>query len=209
MLYKTTLFCTFTAFIMTSQPEIIIQPDYWKGDKCLENGVPWQVPDSIYKEAEFCQENDIALEFGSGGSTVFLAQRCKFVISIETDGAWASCVRNRLQELNLKNVMLMHIPREDSIVSFVQTLNTENIGILSVDTVHGYNRSLFLNTFLEKGISPNLHMIILDNYSAPELFPTHFNIEIMNFPQWETHTYDDHFWCGSGTRLHIRKALRE
>ena len=55
--------------------EIVIQPDYWMGTECLKNGVPWQVPHSIYKEDEYCGSDDMVLEFGAGGSTIFFARR--------------------------------------------------------------------------------------------------------------------------------------
>src|SRR5689334_9267202 len=84
--------------------EIIIQSDYWTGSECLKNGVPWQVPDSIYKEAENCQPNDLVLEFGAGGSTVFFAKRCEHVVSIETDPDWAMAVESHLKNLGLDNV---------------------------------------------------------------------------------------------------------
>src|SRR5579872_515695 len=41
-------FCVFSHGLLANS-EILIQEDYWTGTKCLENGVPWQVPASIYK----------------------------------------------------------------------------------------------------------------------------------------------------------------
>ena len=86
---------------------ITIQSDYWTGTKCLENGVPWQVPDSIYKEDILLQNDDVVLEMGTGGSTIFLATRCKKVIAVETNFKWYQEVLKKIQELFLF-VMIVH-----------------------------------------------------------------------------------------------------
>lgn len=204
--------CLFGLFIGSFLPntlvshEIIIQPDYWLGTECLENGVPYQVPDSIYKEDENCQPTDMALEFGAGGSTIFLAQRCKHVLTIETDPKWAILVRQRLKKLKLENVTLLCIRHQSEIEWLLRSLDTSNISILSVDTIHGYNRSAFLDGFLQKGISESLRMIVLDNYGAPELFQQHYNKEVMNLNDWSVFKYDDEHWVGDGTKIYIRKS---
>lgn len=185
--------------------EIIIQPDYWTGTECLKNGVPWQVPSSIYKEDENCRSSDLVLEFGTGGSTVFFAKRCKHVISIETNPDWALAVDSYLKKLGLDNVEIICMKTQSEIEDFIKQIDTYAVNILSVDTVHGYNRSAFLNRFLEKGISNNLHMIVLDNYGAPELFPDHYNREISNLLKWSVFIYNDSHWCGNGTKIYVKE----
>lgn len=201
------IFCLFSAET-TFADEIVIQPDYWEGTKCLENGVPWQVPASIYKEAENCRKDDTVLELGTGGSTIFFAKRCKHVTAIETNPAWASLVIDELNRLNLKNVNLVCIPDQKDIELFLEKFNVNDINIISVDTVHGYNRSAFLNLALRNGISDQLRMVVLDNYGAPELFPYHYNIEAINSLEWDTFRYDDPRWCGNGTKLYIKKSKK-
>lgn len=202
-------FLIFSFFLLAdifSQDDIIIQADYWTGTKCLENGVPWQVPGSIFKEDEHCRDEDVVLELGSGGSTIFFAKRCKNVISIETDPSWAAVVSNRLNELDIKNVTLLCMPKAEEIKSFLRNLDVEYINIFSVDTVHGYNRSAFVHEFLSHGVSDQLHMIVMDNYGDSSLFPSHYTSEIIYSNEWETYTYDDLKWCGNGTKLYIRKS---
>ena len=186
--------------------EIVIQSDYWTGSQCLENGVPWQVPDSIYQEDAVCQREDMVLEFGAGGSTIFFAKRCKHVLSIETDPNWASLVQHKLDSLNLENVTLICIENQLEIERFVQDFEMGHISILSVDTVYGYNRSAFLNGFFQKGISKNLRMIVLDNYAAPELFKEHYDKEAVNLEEWIVFKYDDEHWYGNGTKIYMRKS---
>ncbi len=185
--------------------EIVIQSDYWTGSQCLENGVPWQVPDSIYKEAENCQQDDFVLEFGAGGSTVFFARRCKHIISIETDPDWALVVGSHLKKLGLDNVDLVCMKTQSDIEKFIQQFDTYAVNILSVDTTHGYNRSAFVDRFFEKGTSQNLRMIVLDNYAAPELFQSHYDKEVVDLDHWSVFRYDDMHWVGNGTKIYVRK----
>ena len=187
--------------------DIVIQLDYWTGSRCLENGVPWQVPDSIYKEAENCQQDDIVLEFGTGGSTIFFAKRCKHVISIETDPDWALMVDSHLKKLKLDNVNIICINTQSGIKEFIQQFDTSSVKILSVDTIHGYNRSELVDCFLKKGISNNLRMIVLDNYADPDLFPSHYDKEVVDLDNWSVFKYNDIHWCGNGTKIYIRKSI--
>lgn len=185
--------------------EIVIQSDYWTGSQCLENGVPWQVPASIYKEAENCHPDDLVLEFGAGGSTVFFAKRCKHIISIETNPDWAMVVESHLKKLRLDNFTIVCMRTQLDIEEFIQQFDTYAVNILSVDTTHGYNRSAFVDRFFEKGMSEKLRMIVLDNYAAPELFQSHYDKEVVDLDHWSVFRYDDMHWVGNGTKIYIRK----
>ncbi len=185
--------------------KITIRSNYWEGSGCLTDGVPWQVPASIYKEAENCRGDDMVLELGTGGSTIFFAKRCKFVTAIETNEAWAAKVKSQLDKLNLRNVELLCIKKQEDIELFLQKFNTADINIFSVDTAKGYSRSAFLNQFLRHGISQKLHMIVLDNYADKKVFPDHYDKDTGLSEGWEVYRYDDSHWSGNGTKLHIKK----
>jgi hypothetical protein len=182
--------------------EIIIQPDYWTGSLSLQNQTPWQVPGSVYKENELLKSDDIALEMGTGGSTLFLAARCKKVIAVETDFNWFCEVNNKIKELGIANVYLAYISKQEELEKFISDCK-DAVTLFSVDTVHGYNRSRQLNAGLANK-SFCLRTIILDNYAAPELFPQHWNIEnILPLEKdVKIFTYDDARWCGKGTRIY-------
>jgi hypothetical protein len=198
-------FCVFSAGAVFSDEEIVFETAYWEGKKCLENGVPWQVPASVYKEAEHCRKDDVALELGTGGSTIFLAKRCKHVIAIETNPNWAARVQEELDRLNLTNVTLICMQKQAEIEAFLRDLDTDSVNILSVDTICGYNRSGFVNAVLQKGISEHLRMVVLDNYGASRLFPDHHNKEAIDSEEWESFVYNDPHWWGYGTKLYIKK----
>ena len=63
-----------------------------EGFEHLELGFPWIVVESAEKLNEELKETDIVLEFGSGGSTIFFAERCKLVKSVETSKDWYDTV---------------------------------------------------------------------------------------------------------------------
>jgi hypothetical protein len=187
---------------------IIIQPDYWLGTECLANGVPYQTPESIYKEDVLLRNDDVVLEMGTGGSTIFLSRRCKKVIAVETNVEWYHRMSQKIEELGLTNIHLVCLTNQDELEQFILNCE-ENITVFSVDTVHGYNRSKQLDCFLKMNLKKNLlRLLILDNYGAPELFPDHFeNHEVLpKSSGWDSFTFNDPHWCGYGTRLYSLTA---
>jgi len=182
--------------------EIIIQSDYWVGSLSLQNQTPWQVPGSVYKEDELLKSDDIALEMGTGGSTLFLAARCKKVIAVETDHSWFVEVNKKIKELGISNVHLLYITKQHELERFISECK-DAITVFSVDTVHGYNRSRQLNAGLANK-NFRLRTIVLDNYAARELFPEHWKIEnILPLEKdVKIFTYNDARWCGKGTRIY-------
>jgi hypothetical protein len=183
---------------------IIIQSDYWCGTECLTNGVPWQTPESIYKEDMLLRSDDVVLEMGTGGSTIFLSRRCKKVIAVETNFEWYQQVLKKIKELGLTNIDLVCLTKQEELEQFILNCE-ENITVFSVDTIHGYNRSRQLDCFLKiNEMKKLLRLLILDNYGDKLLFPNHFqNPEILpKSSGWDCFTFNDPRWCGCGTRLY-------
>lgn len=71
----------------------------------LEIGLPWISFGAIRFLARHLRPDMKVFEYGSGGSTVFFANRCQSVISVEDDALWAQRVRERLN--GAKNVGLI------------------------------------------------------------------------------------------------------
>lgn len=176
-----------------------------EGFEHLELGFPWIVVESAEKINETIKDDDIVLEVGTGGSTIFFAKRCKSMTAIETSNSWADAVCDKMLREEISNVNYVVIPNEDGIVSTIADTNTENVTIFSVDTQGGYNRSAILNAFLQKGISKNLRMVVLDNYGHEGLFPDHWNKENIMGEGWDMFTFNHERWAGFGTRVYIRK----
>jgi hypothetical protein len=187
---------------------MIIQEDYWTGTKCIENEVPWMVPDAIHCLDKICRSSDNVVEIGTGGSTLFFARRCKKVLSIETNEWWYSIVKKTIEDRNIQNVEYLFLDTQIAIENKLQSLHID-FDIASVDSVHGYNRSIFLNILLEK--QKKLSTIVLDNYSCLALFPEHGDraIEevIAQCPKgiWAGKDFNDSRWTGDGTRIISQK----
>lgn len=185
--------------------DVTIPEDLFEGTSCLELGIPWQTEGSIHKENENINADDIALEVGTGGSTVFLAKRCKEVIAIETNPDWMKQVSDKLFNDGLENVAYLCIPNEDEICEFIKNMDTSHITVFSVDTQGGYDRSRILNAFIDKGVSDNLRMVIVDNFAHSGLFPLHYDKLIIDSPQWEVFTSLRGNWAGDGTRIYLKR----
>ncbi len=65
---------------------------------------PWLTPDSIKILNDLLTNKDIMLEFGSGRSTLWFAQRVKFLYSIEDNQSWFSHVKGQLELRKTSNV---------------------------------------------------------------------------------------------------------
>ena len=183
--------------------EIKVPENYFEGHDCLEYEFPWQVPDSVFKEAENLNENDVAFELGMGGSTLFLANRVKLLLSIETSQEWFEKVHEKMG-LKYPNAVALCFPNQGDIIDYIQKSYLEEVTILSVDTQGGYDRSELLNAFLSKGVSDNLRMVILDNYAHEGLFPLHYNKIVPELSEWDCFTFDHDRWAGNGTRIYIK-----
>ena len=64
---------------------------------------PWLTRQSVHILADLLQDTDTGLEFGSGRSTIWFAQRTSRVISIEHDFKWYQSVGQKIQDLNLES----------------------------------------------------------------------------------------------------------
>jgi len=92
--------------------EAKIPDNLFEGTSCLAYGIPWQTEGSIHKENENIVPEDIAFELGTGGSTIFLARRCKHVIAVETSPEWARDVVAALDGDGLENVTYKIFPKK-------------------------------------------------------------------------------------------------
>jgi predicted O-methyltransferase YrrM len=79
-------------------------------DQRLSPADPWLTRDAIRLLAEVLRPDDIALEFGSGRSTFWIAQRVNKLTSVEHDASWYECGLDRLRREKVENVDLLHRP---------------------------------------------------------------------------------------------------
>lgn len=65
---------------------------------------PWLTQQAVNFLDGYLTAEDTVLEFGSGGSTVYFASRCKHVVSFESDRGWYDSTCRRLADRRLTNV---------------------------------------------------------------------------------------------------------
>jgi len=75
-------------------------------------GVPWLTQQAVEILDGRLKPSDIGLEWGSGRSTVWLAQRVAHLTSIEHDERWYKRVKKALYDMGADNVDLLYAPLE-------------------------------------------------------------------------------------------------
>jgi hypothetical protein len=76
----------------------------------LSDGIPWITYSATNYLNKYLVDHMVVFEYGSGGSTIYLAKRVKEGVSIEHDNIWMENVRKRLGELRLNNWTINYIP---------------------------------------------------------------------------------------------------
>lgn len=190
---------------------IVIPKEYWHGTECVKNEIPWQTPESIFYLDKILKPDDVVLEIGSGGSTLFFARRCAKVIALETSAAWHATMSRTIEDLGLTNVALILAPSQSGAEAAIAARAIKDVTVASVDSVHGFDRSAFLETVLKH--HKGLRTLVLDNYGEPVLFPRHAHmtlLQAMTLCQgagWRGEDFNDSHWCGRGTRILTRAEI--
>jgi hypothetical protein len=77
----------------------------------IESGLPMLTFGAIDYLSAHLQPSMTAFEFGSGGSTLFFARHCQFLVAIEDRPKWRERVAAAAAERNAKNVAVLVKPR--------------------------------------------------------------------------------------------------
>lgn len=88
-----------------------LDDDWIYGRTAINEGVPWIVPGAFsFLEASFKPDWKV-FEWGAGGSTVWFAQNCAEVASVEVDPNWKDRVEKVLDEKDLEGkATVIHVP---------------------------------------------------------------------------------------------------
>ena len=73
----------------------------------MEIGLPWWSYKSIKKIKPWLNRNLTVFEWGSGGSTIFLCNRVKNIVSVENDQNWTIKVNSALSSINAQNAKVI------------------------------------------------------------------------------------------------------
>ena len=78
----------------------------------LHPGAPWLTAEATSLIAEWLRPGQVGIEWGSGRSTIWFAQRVGHLLSVEHHAGWHASVSARLSELGLRNVDYRLVPCE-------------------------------------------------------------------------------------------------
>ena len=114
--------------------------------------IPWLAPIVIQYLDEIINPDFEVLEHGSGGSTLWLAQRCKHVTSCEGDKDWYEKL-NRIKPDNVELIGSNRVPVQYNY----------DLVLIDGDLKHRANWCVIAATLIKRG-----GWIVLDNANRPE-----------------------------------------
>jgi hypothetical protein len=91
------------------KPKMISYYGHWlnslkPGHSPLEDQFPWIVYEAVAWLKSYLRQDMRVFEWGSGGSTLFIAKRVKSVISVEHDSGWYGQVDKKIHEAGFDNI---------------------------------------------------------------------------------------------------------
>lgn len=118
---------------------------------------PWWVWGAIRFVAKNLQSTDSVLEDGSGISSLWLAQRCDKVVSIEQSNGWKKFVLSRAAKRCIENLEVILTTKRDKIL--LQLFERTKWDVVVIDGLG--DRVMLFETLLTSSLRPR--MIIYDN----------------------------------------------
>ena len=146
----------------------------------LELQLPWWSTDAIRAVEKLVTPATTVFEYGTGGSTLFLARRTKTVKSVEDDEGWLQNTQDALDAMNLTNVTLCFEPYDFSNLkdfeksSYLNGLDQSHdlIVIDGQDNYH-FEQSLSARTICFRHaqilIEPGGAIVVDDSWRYPEI----------------------------------------
>lgn len=97
-------------------PSLLDFPVYFRHNRrmkmALDAGLPWISYRALQRLNEIIRPEMSVLEFGSGGSTLYLASRVASLTSVEHDQSWAEIVS--IKKFNDPNKKIYYIPSDET-----------------------------------------------------------------------------------------------
>jgi Methyltransferase domain len=156
-----------------------------RGISPIDLGMPWISFPAIDFLANWVSREHRVFEWGSGGSTLFFANRAGWVVSMEHDAEWHARVKVMLKERQIENVDLRLAPFEVGNApdfgetEYLSAVRGESWDLILVDGVVGYGSGGDFGThrqtcfhLAEKHIRPGGVIMVDDMWMFPELQST-------------------------------------
>ncbi len=129
--------------------------------KFVVDDVPWLVPDSILFLEKILHKQSMVIETGTGGSTIWLAQRVMVVVTFEHKKTWVDAIQGVLDKKRIENVQFFLDPEYPTTGIGSQTAYLYDLALID-----GRGRVKSIQTILPK-IKPGGY-ICLDNSERPK-----------------------------------------
>jgi hypothetical protein len=163
----------------------------------LKGSKPWFVMGAItYLEDEFLENpyhplSFKSFEWGSGGSTLWLSQRTKSVVTLEHNPEWVAKTQAELDKYGIRNVALIHRALDGGYVEYIDAFPDEGLDLIMVD---GRRRSDCLRHAGAK-LRPG-GALVLDNSERAE-----YQEAMRIFDGWERRDWDSGYTEGWSTTV--------
>ena len=215
---------------------------YFRGKRNLEFEIPWITPGSTYRLDELqsiilpwkitaggtrstntsinirgsqnrTRHNFRAIEFGSGGSTLFLARRCKSVLSFENARVWRDKIDKVLEEKSITNVVIRGYETYERLKGLIEEVEDGRFNCALIDNKWKImSRDEALDIMIPKMAEKAI--LVLDNYASEASFPDSYNLTINEFidkkldSSWIGEEFNSSYWGGLGTRIFHRNIVK-
>ena len=151
-----------------------------KGRSPLEFEIPWFSYAAIDFLKEYLHPQMIGFEYGSGGSTLFLSRRIKFLYSVEDNPQWFERVSQKLNEKKVTNVNIQLRPFdfknpvgfEES--GYLKSMPKQPLDIIVIDSSEEWTHvrpTCF--QYAEEHIQPGGIIVVDDSWRYPDLRTKH------------------------------------
>lgn len=142
----------------------------------LKRALPWWSFEAIDAVAAFCTSQKRVFEYGTGGSTVFLASRCSHVTCVEDDPTWLDQVVTELRLRGLNNFRIelsrfdFRTPVGFESSAYLRALSGSEYDIVVVDGQDmTFKERLVCFRHAEALIRPGGLIVVDDSWRYPEL----------------------------------------
>lgn len=193
---------------LPKHPTISFPKQYWLGAETLQRKIPWWTPESVIFVDAILNSDDVVVEYGSGGSSLFFAKRCKKVLSFETNPQWAQAVQSAYENLGFNNISLTVVNTYEDVNKNIDNL-IDLPTVICVDSDDIFNRDYIQDRLLLR-FAGSIRLVIVDNYAETMLFPRTGNMDASEFIEelpegfWSYAIFNDAHWRGNGTRVFIK-----
>jgi predicted O-methyltransferase YrrM len=102
-------------------------------DEFLHPEWPWLTKEAILLLERLLKPDDIGLEFGSGRSTIWFAERVQKLISIEHDIYWFEKINKKLKEKELAHKVDYRLKNEDNYLDILNEIENNSLDFVLVD----------------------------------------------------------------------------